>query len=452
MSQSTPGAPRTSLFYGWWMVWLGGFLSSLIKTGINKGFPVFVAPVREGFGASNAAVALIFSLAHAQSGPTGLLAGWFIDRCGPRRAVLVGALLSGGGFLALGYTTSLWAFGVLYLLVVTTGANLGFSYALATLINNWFYRRKAFAMSAFQAVDSLVPAVLVGVIALAIAAWGWQTTSTVTGLVLLMVIVPLSCCLTDAPERLGLTMDGDPPGGGPDPVRPAMARRHRRVAPAWRPPEEYSLGQTLRSWVFWHLTVGTALRRMSEAGVTVHIVSIMASKGVSEQTAAFLFGLQLFVTVPLYLVLGWAADRFSKPSVLMWASLAGTVSFALLASPYQGRGLLLAFVCLFAICDASAPTNWAVVGEYFGRKTFSRLQGYIQFANFPGVLCAPVFLGWWYDHHHSYALPLWLYTGVSLVGALTFAVLQRPPSAAPVPGGEPLPPPTTAAGSPQASD
>jgi hypothetical protein len=53
-------------------------------------------------------------------------------------------------------------------------------------------------------------------------------------------------------------------------------------------------------------------------------------------------------------------------------------------------------------------------------------------------------LGWWYDHHHSYAFPLWLYTGVSLVGALTFAVLKRPPSAAPGPG-------TPAAGRPQAS-
>jgi cyanate permease len=289
--------------------------------------------------------------------------------------------------------------------------------------------------------------VLVGVIALAIATWGWQPTAKVMGLVLLGVIVPLSFWITDTPERLGLTMDGDPPGGALDP-----ARCHRRAPPAWRPPEEYSLRQTLRSWAFWHLTVGTALRRIAEAGVTVHLIPIMASKGVSAQTAAFLFGLQLFVTVPLYLVLGWAADRFPKPSVLMGASLAGTISFALLASPYHGRGLLLAFVVLFAICDASAPTNWAVVGEYFGRKTFSQLQSYIQFANFPGVLCAPVFLGWWYDHHHSYALPLWLYTGVSLVGALTFAVLKRPPSAAPAPGGEPSPPPTTAAGSSQASD
>jgi hypothetical protein len=272
------------------------------------------------------------------------------------------------------------------------------------------------------------------------------------GLVLLVVIVPLSFWLTDTPERLGLTMDGDPPGGPPAPARPATARRHRRATPAWRPPEEYSLGQTLHSWAFWNLTGGTALRLIAKTGATVHIIPIMASKGVSEQTAAFLFGLQMFVTVPLYLVLGWAADRFPKPAVLMWASLAGTISFALLASPYHGRGVLLAFVGLFAICDASAPTNWAVVGEYFGRKTFSRLQGYIQFANFPGVLGAPVFLGWWYDHHHSYAVPLWLYTGVSLVGAFTFAVLQRPPSAAMAPGGEPATRPATATGRPQASD
>jgi len=434
------------------MVWLGGVLSSLNKTAVNRGFPVFVAPVRESFGASNAAVAFIFALARAQSGPTGLWAGWCLDRWGPRRVLWVGALMSGGGFLALGYTTRLWAFGVLYLLVVTTGANLGFSYALATLINNWFYRRKAFAMSAFQAVDSFVPAVFVGVVALAIAAFGWQTTAKVMGLVMLMVILPLSLFIQDSPESMGLTMDGDPPRGTPEPPRSPPARRLRWATPAWRPPEEYSLRQTLHSWAFWHLTVGTALRRMAEAGVMVHIIPIMASKGVSEQTAAFLYGVELFVTVPLYLVLGWAADRFAKPPVLMWASLAGTVSFALLASPYQGRGLLLAFVGLFAICDASAPTNWAVVGEYFGRQTFSRLQGYIQFANFPGVLGAPVLLGWWYDSHHSYALPLWLSTGVSLVGTLTFAVLTRPPSAAPAPGGEPLPPPPTAAGSPPASD
>ena len=111
--------------------------------------------------------------------------------------------MSGGGFLALGYTTRLWAFGVLYLLVVTVGTDLGFSYALSAVINNWFYRRKAFAMSAFQAIDSVLPAGLVGVIALAIASWGWQTTAKVMGLVLLVISLPLAGVYHRGPGAAG---------------------------------------------------------------------------------------------------------------------------------------------------------------------------------------------------------------------------------------------------------
>jgi hypothetical protein len=105
------------------MVWLGGFLSSLNKTAVNKGFPVFVAPVRDGFGASNAAVSLIFSLARAESGPTGPYSAGSLTalaRAGPT----VGALMSGGGFLAQAAHQPLGA-GVIYLLVVTAGASLG---------------------------------------------------------------------------------------------------------------------------------------------------------------------------------------------------------------------------------------------------------------------------------------------------------------------------------------
>src|SRR2546428_8514375 len=112
----------------------------------------------------------------------GLWAGWCLDRWGPRRVLWVGALMSGGGFLALGYTTRLWAFGVLYLLVVTVGTDLGFSYALSAVMNNWFYRRKAFAMSAFQAIDSVLPAGPVGAIAPAVAPRGWPTPAPVLGL------------------------------------------------------------------------------------------------------------------------------------------------------------------------------------------------------------------------------------------------------------------------------
>jgi sugar phosphate permease len=69
-------------------------------------------------------------------------------------------------------------------------------------------------MSAFQAVDSVLPAVLVGVVALAVAALSWQTTAKIIGSVLLMVILPLSWFIKDAPESMGLKR---PPSVAPAP-------------------------------------------------------------------------------------------------------------------------------------------------------------------------------------------------------------------------------------------
>src|SRR5207237_10394353 len=106
------------------------------------------------------------------------------------------------------------------------------------------------------------------VVGLAIAAWSWQTTVKMLGLVLLVVILPLSYFIKDSPESMGLTMDGDPPIGSQDPPRPPTARSTRWAPPAWRPPEEYSMRQTLRSWAFWNQTVGTALRLVSKAAWT----------------------------------------------------------------------------------------------------------------------------------------------------------------------------------------
>jgi MFS family permease len=153
--------PTSKMFYGWWMVILGGFLTSINKTAVNKGFPVFILPVEEYFGASRATVSFIFSLARSENGPTGPVAGWLVDRFGPRALLFVGASMTGGGFLLLGQTRSIWAFALVYLGIVTVGSNIGFSYSMAALINNWFYRRKALAISCFQSIDSIVPALLV---------------------------------------------------------------------------------------------------------------------------------------------------------------------------------------------------------------------------------------------------------------------------------------------------
>jgi len=114
-------------------------------------------------------------------------------------------------------------------------------------MNNWFYRRKAFAMSAFQAVDPLCPPAGRG-LAMAIAAWGWQPTAKVWASSC-SCDPALSVFIQDS-LRVGLTMDGDPPGGAPAPPRSprpgASDGRHPLAAPkntAW---------PDVHSWAFWN--------------------------------------------------------------------------------------------------------------------------------------------------------------------------------------------------------
>jgi MCP family monocarboxylic acid transporter-like MFS transporter 13 len=424
----------SKMFYGWWMVILGGFLTSINKTAVNKGFPVFILPVEEYFGASRATVSFIFSLARSENGPTGPLAGWLVDRFGPRALLFVGASMTGGGFLFLGQTRSIWAFALVYLGIVTIGSNIGFSYSMAALINNWFYRRKALAMSCFQSIDSVVPAMLVPVLAISIAVWGLEMAFSAIGIILLGTVLPLSFLIKNTPEGMGLTMDGDPPASVEGTSR-ASAKTKR----AWIPPVDYSVKAAMRTPAYWVLVLGTALRLVAKGAIMLHIIPIMVSKGIDQQSAALIFSLLLLMTVPLYVVVGWLADRFPKNLVLMAASVAGTLSFALLAAPWQSLGVILAFVFLFSIAEASAPANWAALGEYFGRKTFSQLRGLVQFANFPGVLLAPVFVGWWFDRQGSYTVPLWIFTGVFALGALTFAVMRNPQTNGNSPHPDPLP-------------
>jgi len=406
------------------MVALGGFITSLNKAAVNKGFPVFILPVEEFFGASRAQVSFIFALARSENGPTGPLAGWLVDRFGPRAALFLGAAMTGGGFLILGQTRSIWGFALIYLGVITIGSNIGFSYSMSALINNWFYRRKATAMSWFQAIDSLAPVLLVPVLDRTIRSVGLETTFTAIGLILLATVLPLSFFIKNTPESMGLTMDGDPL---PDDQN--LENAGERATLRQPSPVDYSVKGAMRTPTYWILVLATALRLIAKAAIMLHIIPIIISKGVDRADAALVFSLLLLITIPLYLLVGWLADRFPKNLVLMVASVAGTLSFLVLASPAQSLGVVLLFVVLFSIAEASAPTNWAVLGLYFGRKAFGQLRGYVQLANFPGSLAAPVLVGWWYDQHASYTVPLWIFAGVFALGALTFG-LMRPPKLA----------------------
>jgi MFS family permease len=396
---------------------------SINSSAYNKGFVVFLLPVSEGLGVSRASISLVFSLSRSEGGPISPIAGWLIDRFGPRPVLFAGTIITGAGFLLLAQTHNIWTFGLVYLAMITVGSDLAFSNALSALVNNWFNRRRALAMSSYHAVSSLGPALLVPLLATLIASQGWRTASMVAGFTILGVALPLSLLVRNTPESAGLLPDGGP-------AEISSRGRHRH------PEKETSIGEArladfspmeaIHTSGYWLLLAGSLLRLTAKAGVMLHIIPIMMSKGAQEQTAAYIYGLLLFVQVPFSLFFGWLADTLPKNVVLCVTAVFGTAAFFLLASPLSSIWVIYLFVLLFAIAETSGSNNWATFGDYFGRKAYGRLRGITQLAASPGVLIAPAFAGWWYDRMESYTFPLWVFTIFFGLGALSFGLMRKP--------------------------
>ena len=423
MSVLTHGRKQSRIFFGWWMVCLAGMVHSINASAYNKGYVVFLLPVTEGLGVSRASISLVFSLSRSEGGPISPVAGWLIDRFGPRPILLIGATISGTGFLLLARTENIWTFGLVYLGMITLGSGLAFSNSLSALINNWFIRRRALAMSSYHAISALTPAIMVPLLALLIASQGWHTASTVAGAIILAVALPLSLLVRNTPESVGLLPDGGRAGAAPE----RASRNLQSQSPSGDvQAADYGLGEALHTPSYWLLLAGSILRLTAKAGVILHIIPIMVWKGIEEQTAAFIFGFLLFLLVPLSLFFGWLADVLPKNLVLFITSVAGTTSFLLLATPLTSVWLTYVFVLLFAVAETGGSNNWATFGDYFGRRAYGRLRGITQLASSPGVFLAPVFAGWWYDRAESYTLPLWVFTVFFGLGALFFASMRKP--------------------------
>jgi nitrate/nitrite transporter NarK len=64
------------------------------------------------------------------------------------------------------------------------------------------------------------------------------------------------------------------------------------------------------------------------------------------------------------------------------------------------------FVVLFSFGDAINSITWALVGDFFGRKSFATIRGWIGMIQSFATMPAAVFTGWVYDQTQSYTAAL----------------------------------------------
>lgn len=411
------GGRLSDVYFGWRMVAVGSVLRILGGGLYFYGFSVFFLPLSQDLGLSRASTSLVFSLARAQGAFEGPLAGYFMDRHGPRPLMILAIMTAGIGHMLLAGVNSYVMLLLVYMGVVSLAFHAGFMDAPMVIANTWFIRQRTMAMAMISGSIGIGGFIFTPFLSMAVHAFGWRPTAFACGIVFIVIGLPLALMVRRSPESMGLQPDGDPV--------PPVVKSANGTNSASTDAADFTLRQALHSSAFWFITAATAIRVIVLSAVNVHYVALMVWTGMSQQRAAVFLAIQAFMALPSHILFGWLGDKVNKPK-LMAACMLSALAALILLGVVRSEWAILLFTALFSTVESTFPVNWSTVGEYFGRKNFAKIRGSMGFVSSWGSVIGPVLAGFVYDQTKSYEILIWASAALLLVASLLYAMVRKP--------------------------
>ena len=310
--------------------------------------------------------------------------GWAIDRWGPRRVAACGLAVFGLALVLFQGPGNIWVLRAVVVVSSVGGLMCG-SLPMATLVNNWFQRRRATAMAAMMLVSVLVG--LVVSIALQYVGSYVELVGRVAGSLSMAAFLAGLAWLTvrwlrDAPEGGGRCVDGVD--------RSISAEQQPGEGEAGGlPVPEYGWREALRSRAFWLLAAG------GFGAEICGIVNFFGAVVVYDRGFELLHsgGMQLLgsiVSLPFVMVGGLLADRYPIRRVLFVFVMVEALGVLLLAMAGTVP-LLYVSGLLYGIGGGGAMAlTFVALGTYFGRRNFGVIAALFLSVLLPATVALPV--------------------------------------------------------------
>jgi MFS family permease len=407
------------VFWGWWIVLVCSLVSLYGSGTFYYGFGVLIHPIVSELGWSMALASGAFSLYRLESGAVAPLAGFLIDRMGPRKVVALGAILMGTGYICLSQVKTVLPF-YLSFLIISTG--FGFSTANivgTSLISKWFIRRRGKALGLYFGLMG-AGGLLVPILSHFVILYGWRTTVLMMGPITWLVLLPLTLVLRHRPEEHGLLPDGEPSTGTLEIPGTSSPTKIQEI--------NFSVKGAMCTPSYWLLAVCFSVFQLTSSAIFVHLVPYLIVVGFDARLAAFIF---TFVTIGSVLGrvgFGWLSDAFSQTALLMICFLTQFIGILILTqvrrevSALYVISFILAFGCTYGGLSVLRPST---VAELYGRDKFGTIWGFLQGISVFGGIAGPVILGLTYDLQKSYRLGLVFLSLTNLAAVFLIMFLRR---------------------------
>ncbi|MEJ7645483.1 MAG: MFS transporter [Chryseolinea sp.] len=375
-----------------------GFLSLFSLVGIMfYGLPFFYDFWVTDFGWSRTTVTSGNALAKLIIGPAfGFLAGWIIDRFGPRRLMLTGIVMGGIALIGLSMMTSLWQFYLFYMFNAI-GYMCGGPLPNQVLISRWFTTARGKAMGiAYLGIG------VGGMLVPQAARWlnfqfGWQQALMTLGILMVIVAFPMAWLVKENP---------------PD-AEAATLKAH-----------PVTFGAILKSWPFYLLLIGSMCSIGAVAGTSQNLKLFFSiDLKYSQSQAANVMSIVLGASIIGRLTMGWLADRMQKKYVMMIIYALVSLSIPLLYYA-STPGVVYVFAFLFGVAlGGDYMIIPLMAAELFGVKVMGRVMGLVITADGIAEAVAPMLAASLRDQRGSYADGFTALIALAVIGTIAVSLL-----------------------------
>jgi sugar phosphate permease len=401
MSQNVSPSTETKWNAGQKYVAATGFLSLFSLVGIMfYGLPFFYDFWVSEYGWTRAQVTSGNAVGKILIGPLfGFIAGWMIDKVGPRKVMLSGIVMGGFALVGLSFTTTLWQFYLFYIFNAL-GYVFGGPLPNQVLVSRWFTKTRGQAMGYIYLGIGIG-----GMLVQQVAKWlnvnfGWHRALLILGVLMIVIAFPMTWFVKDNPDDFTNTAKPDEP--------------------------KIPIGGILKSWPFYLLAIGS-MCSIGAVGGTNQNLKLFFSLDLkySQSEAANVISLVLGASIVGRLLMGWLADRMPKKYVMILIYVIVAAAIPLLYFAHV-PGVIYLFAFIFGIgLGGDYMIIPLMAAELFGVKVMGRVMGIILTADGLAEALAPMLVGWLRDRSGSYANGFAALIVLAVIGAIAVALLPR---------------------------
>ena len=388
---------RPKFFYGYVILALC-FANMIVMRGVNGAFGVYYLALLEEFSWSRSDGATIASanfFVYAIASP---LVGLAFDRFGPRLLMPLGAFLVGAGLVASSFAASLLGMYLSYGIITALGQGALSFVGHNALISFWFVRRRATAIGIASMGQGVGALVMVPLTQILIDNVGWRWTYVATGSLLLLILVPANAIFQRrAPQDVGQFPDGDSSSPAQNPDRRSTKHAGER---------DWTLGEAVRSFPFWCITVGHLALGTALFLINTHAIAHFVAVGYEKLAASFYFGLIGFIRIGATIIWGSLSDRLGRSKAYGLATTVTALGVVGMIVMTFGAPLWLVYltIALYGIGhSAGNPTYGAVIGDIFSGRKIGLIFGFLEISFGFGSAFGSWIGGYLFDSNGTYA-------------------------------------------------